>query len=64
MHDNIVWRSKCSTTALVFNVDVRSIDWKHYYQEIHLPGLRRHVLKSGEVGDPILVENSDVSAVV
>ncbi len=48
----------------IFNVDVRSIDWKHYYQEIHLPGLRRHVLKSGEVGDPILVENSDVSAAV
>ena len=39
-----------------FNVDVRSIDWKHYYQEIHLPGLRRHVLKNTEVDDSILGE--------
>jgi hypothetical protein len=25
--------------------DVRGIDWRHYIQDVHLPGLRRHVLR-------------------
>ena len=28
-----------------FSTDVARIDWKTYMQEIHVPGLRRHVLK-------------------
>ncbi|XVE96177.1 hypothetical protein REPUB_Repub02eG0199300 [Reevesia pubescens] len=28
-----------------FNFDVRSIDWKDYFMNVHIPGLRRHVLK-------------------
>jgi nucleoside-diphosphate-sugar epimerase len=27
--------------------DVRRIDWRAYLQEIHIPGLRRHVLREG-----------------
>jgi nucleoside-diphosphate-sugar epimerase len=27
--------------------DVRRIDWRHYIQDVHLPGLRRHVLRDG-----------------
>ncbi len=27
--------------------DVRRIDWRRYIQDIHLPGLRRHVLRDG-----------------
>lgn len=30
-----------------FNTDVTRIDWREYVQEIHIPGLRRHVLKDG-----------------
>lgn len=32
----------------IFNCDVSRIDWPTYIQEIHVPGLKRHVLKSGE----------------
>ncbi|KAK4743087.1 hypothetical protein SAY87_001088 [Trapa incisa] len=28
-----------------FLVDLKSIDWKNYFMNIHIPGLRRHVLK-------------------
>src|SRR6185312_7245708 len=31
----------------VLDFDVRRIDWRAYVQDVHLPGLRRHVL--GEV---------------
>ena len=32
----------------IFNCDVSRIDWPNYIQDIHVPGLKRHVLKSGE----------------
>ncbi|XP_042515249.1 fatty acyl-CoA reductase 2, chloroplastic-like [Macadamia integrifolia] len=28
-----------------FGFDVRSIDWQHYISKIHIPGLRKHVMK-------------------
>lgn len=28
-----------------FDFDVESIDWKDYISNVHIPGLRRHVLK-------------------
>ena len=28
-----------------FNFDVSKIHWKRYFQEIHIPGIKRHVLK-------------------
>ena len=28
-----------------FNFDVSQIHWKQYFQEIHIPGIKRHVLK-------------------
>ena len=31
----------------LFNMDVERIDWQRYFQEIHVPGLRRHVLGEG-----------------
>jgi len=31
-----------------FNTDVNRIDWREYVQEVHIPGLRRHVLKYGD----------------
>ncbi len=32
----------------LFNGDVSRIHWKTYFQEIHIPGLKRHVLKTGD----------------
>jgi nucleoside-diphosphate-sugar epimerase len=31
----------------LLDFDVRRIDWRAYLQEVHIPGLRRHVLKEG-----------------
>lgn len=28
-----------------FGFDVGSIDWKDYIQNVHIPGLKRHVMK-------------------
>ena len=29
----------------VFNMDVNRIDWPRYVRDVHLPGLRRYVIK-------------------
>ena len=31
-----------------FNFDVSRIDWNHYLQEVHIPGIKRHLLKLGD----------------
>jgi hypothetical protein len=31
----------------LLDFDVRRIDWRAYIQNVHIPGLRRHVLKEG-----------------
>lgn len=36
----------------VFNFDVTRIDWREYIQDIHIPGLKRHVLKESGYGTP------------
>jgi fatty acyl-CoA reductase len=39
-------------TALDF--DVRRIDWRSYLQDVHIPGLRRHVLReNGSAGTEV-----------
>ncbi|MSS72944.1 MAG: hypothetical protein EXS64_15845 [Candidatus Latescibacteria bacterium] len=35
-----------------FNFDVTRIDWREYIQDIHIPGLKRHVLKESIYGTP------------
>lgn len=30
---------------IALDFDVRRIDWRHYIQDVHLPGLRHHVLR-------------------
>ncbi|MFA6107946.1 MAG: SDR family oxidoreductase [Candidatus Latescibacterota bacterium] len=42
-----------------FNMDVRRIDWRTYYQRVHLPGLRRHVLKEGGQDESLLLESPE-----
>ncbi len=31
-----------------FAFDVTTIDWRHYLQEVHIPGLKRHILRIAE----------------
>ncbi|MFH1567560.1 MAG: AMP-binding protein [Gemmatimonadota bacterium] len=38
----------------VFNIDVRRLDWRQYLREIHVPGLRRHVLRDDPTGEVLL----------
>lgn len=40
----------------IFNMDVQRIDWKHFFQKVHLPGLRRHVLGEEEAEESLLRE--------
>jgi len=40
----------------IFSMDVAHIDWKHYFQRTHLPGLRRFVLKEEPDEDALLRE--------
>ncbi|MBT6149183.1 MAG: AMP-binding protein, partial [Gemmatimonadetes bacterium] len=40
-----------------FSLDVRGIDWSHYIAQVHIPGVRRHVLR--EEAEAILPESPD-----
>ena len=31
-----------------FNFDMARIDWRRYFQEVHIPGIKRHFLKLGD----------------
>ncbi len=43
----------------VFNFDVTRIDWRQYIQEIHIPGLKHHVLKEGDGAVSVLTAEAD-----
>ena len=45
---------------LQFNGDVSRIQWKTYFQDIHIPGLKRHVLKTDEP-KPTATEEEEVA---
>ena len=32
----------------VFSFDVRRLNWRHYLQNVHIPGVRKHILKQEE----------------
>ncbi|KAG5063419.1 hypothetical protein JHK85_004602 [Glycine max] len=34
-----------------FGFDVKSIDWNDYITNVHIPGLRRHVMKGRGMGN-------------
>ena len=44
----------------LFNGDVSGIHWKTYFQDIHIPGLKRHVLKTDEPR-PSVTEEEEVA---
>lgn len=39
-----------------FNLDVTRIDWPRYIEDIHLPGMRRHVLRDEFAAEAVLPE--------
>ena len=43
----------------VFNFDVTRINWPEYIQEIHIPGLKHHVLKEGDGAISVLAAEAD-----
>lgn len=43
-----LYRSLSSADQRLFNFDVSRIDWRRYFQEVHIPGIKRHFLKLGE----------------
>ncbi len=45
-----LWESLSPEDHALFNFDVRGIDWRAYIADIHIPGLRKHVLNQ-EVGE-------------
>ncbi len=40
-----LYKALSPTEQQRFNFDVSKIHWKRYFQEIHIPGIKRHVLK-------------------
>ncbi|MDE3001102.1 MAG: SDR family oxidoreductase [Gemmatimonadota bacterium] len=43
----------------VFNFDVTRINWREYIQEIHIPGLKHHVLKEGDGAVSVMTAEAD-----
>lgn len=48
--DNLrrLWESMDEGDRLIFPFDVTTIDWRRYLQEVHIPGLKRHILRIAE----------------
>jgi len=43
-----LWESLDEDDRRDFPFDVTTIDWRHYLQEVHIPGLKRHILRMAE----------------
>ena len=43
-----LFRSLSPSDQQHFNFDISRIDWRYYFQEIHIPGIKRHFLKLGD----------------
>ncbi len=41
---------------LRFNMDIRRLEWRSYIREVHIPGLRRHVLREEQTEETLLRE--------
>lgn len=42
------WRATSADDRAVLPFDVRGLDWRRYVQDVHLPGIERHLLRMGE----------------
>ena len=43
-----LYESLSPTDQQQFNFDMSRIDWRRYFQEVHIPGIKRHFLKLGD----------------
>ncbi|MCS7265170.1 MAG: AMP-binding protein [Armatimonadetes bacterium] len=43
-----LWESMEESDRREFFFDVATIDWRYYLQDVHIPGLKRHILKIAE----------------
>ncbi len=43
-----LWESMDEEDRSDFFFDVTTIDWRHYLQDVHIPGLKRHILRIAE----------------
>ncbi|MBI1929152.1 AMP-binding protein, partial [Candidatus Poribacteria bacterium] len=43
-----LYRSLSAADQRCFNFDTSRIDWNHYLQQVHIPGIKRYVLKLGD----------------
>lgn len=48
--DNLqrIWEQMDADDRFDFPFDIGTIDWRHYLQEVHIPGLKRHILRMAE----------------
>ncbi len=51
-----LWESLPTDERDIFSLDVLRIDWPSYIEDIHLPGMRRHVLRDEFSADAVLPE--------
>ncbi|KAJ0035482.1 hypothetical protein Pint_25712 [Pistacia integerrima] len=42
-----LWEAMSEDEKLNFGFDVKSLDWRNYFINIHVPGLRKYVIKNG-----------------
>ncbi|GLJ05638.1 hypothetical protein SUGI_0021940 [Cryptomeria japonica] len=52
----ILWQELSAEEQRTFGFDIKKIKWKHYLANIHIPGLRQHVMKGRGVGLPGLAK--------
>ena len=43
-----VWRATPAADRAALPFDVRGLDWRRYVQDVHLPGVERHLLRMGD----------------
>lgn len=48
-----LWESLSEADRAVFPFDVRDLDWQHYLQRVHLPGVERFLLRRPDRADPV-----------
>ncbi|MDA2923280.1 AMP-binding protein [Acidobacteria bacterium AH-259-L09] len=53
----------------VFNFDITRLNWRHYIQNVHIPGVKKYILKREgagtlEIGDPITTDSLTINTLV
>jgi alcohol-forming fatty acyl-CoA reductase len=48
-----LWETVSEADRAAFPFDVRDLDWQHYLQRVHLPGVERYLLRRPDRADPV-----------